>query len=325
MIYEPLVVHAPDGAELGVRVYPPNAASVVIAEPLGTVIIHGATAVPQTYYAKFASYLAGRGLRVVTYDYRGIGASRPNSLRKFDATMSDWATDARAVWTWATKLYGPLAFIGHSFGGQLIGLADELASARGALLVGAQFGYYGHWSLPSRVKLGIMWRALVPAATSVWGYLPGELGLTHDLPAGVALEWAKWCRHPDYLMGHEPAARARLARFDVPTLFYSFADDDFAPRGAVRSLLASLTRAPLEHRRLRPSDLGAHAVGHFGFFREAFESTLWNDAATYLTSVFDDATRPRFAPHREDEALFDFLYHRDERAPLYYAEGSGSP
>jgi len=30
-----------------------------------------ATGVPQAYYAKFAAYLAERGFKVLTFDYRG--------------------------------------------------------------------------------------------------------------------------------------------------------------------------------------------------------------------------------------------------------------
>src|SRR5688572_17742879 len=82
---------AADGYRIGARLFEPKA-------PLGTVVIHGATAVPQKFYWRFAKYLSNRGLRVVTYDYRGVGASKPSTLRGFRATLSDWALlDARAA------------------------------------------------------------------------------------------------------------------------------------------------------------------------------------------------------------------------------------
>ena len=58
---------------------------------LGIVLIHPATAVLQTLYSGFADYLTSRGFAVVTYDYRGIGRSRPESIRGFQAGMRDWA------------------------------------------------------------------------------------------------------------------------------------------------------------------------------------------------------------------------------------------
>ena len=88
-----LAIAAEDGFVLGASLYHP-----VAARARGTVILHGATAVPQSYYRHFASFLAERGLRVLTYDYRGVGRSRPAQLRGFAATMTDWARlDAAAV------------------------------------------------------------------------------------------------------------------------------------------------------------------------------------------------------------------------------------
>ena len=53
-------------------------------------LIASAMGVKRRYYDAFAQYLAARGISVVTFDYRGIGESRPASLRGFDATMLDW-------------------------------------------------------------------------------------------------------------------------------------------------------------------------------------------------------------------------------------------
>ena len=45
------------------------------------VIINPATSVHSRYYSHFANYLYANGFDVVTYDYRGIGNSRPNTMR----------------------------------------------------------------------------------------------------------------------------------------------------------------------------------------------------------------------------------------------------
>jgi len=152
------------------------------------------------------------------------------------------------------------------------------------------------------------------------GYLPGRAGLGGvDLPRGVAKEWARWCSHPNYLISGHPDALERFARFDPPALFYSFTDDAFAPRRAVRALLEQLSSARVEHRRLHPRDLGAVSVGHFGFFRPAFRETLWADALDFLGDVFDGRP-PRRAKAarstcdlREEDVLADLRAapHRD--------------
>jgi len=308
-----LVIRAGDGFELGATLFEPR------SDPRGVVIVNGAMAVRAAYYRRFAEHLAASGLSVLTYDYRGVGASRPLNLRGFRATMSDWALlDARAVHEHARKLYGslPLVMVGHSFGGQILGLSDDPRDANGMVLVAAQHGYYGHWPLPTRLRYAVLWHAILPSLTATFGYLPGKFGFGEDIPAGVIEEWASWCRDPDYLIGSHPAARARLARFDKPTLAFSFTDDDYAPDPAVDHLLDALSNAPLEHRRISPADLDVDSIGHFGFFRPQFADTLWREARWFIDDLIAD--RPRFRPLRsrapwairEEDVLADLSYGR---------------
>jgi predicted alpha/beta hydrolase len=308
-----LKIRAGDEFELGATLFEPR------ASPRGVVIVNGAMAVRAGYYARFAEHLAASGLAVVTYDYRGVGASRPLNLRGFRATLTEWAqVDARAVHEFARRSYGglPLVTVGHSFGGQILGLSEDMRDSAGAVLVAAQHGYFGHWPLPTRLRYAALWHAVLPSVTATFGYLPGRFGLGEDVPAGVAEEWASWCRHPDYLIGHHPAARARLARFDRPVLAFSFTDDDYAPDPAVDHLLDSLSHAPLEHRRLAPADLEVDAIGHFGFFRPPFADTLWRDTRWFIEDLIAD--RPRFQPLRarapwairEEDVFADLAYGR---------------
>ena len=292
----PIELHAADGFVLGGHVVEPR-------RPRETLVIHGATAVPSTYYHAFAERAAAAGFRVLTYDYRGVGASRPASLRGFDATMTQWAElDARAAMAWAGE---GASIVGHSFGGQAIGLVDEMRRARRALLVGAQLGHWRHWPARSWPKLLLFWYGIVPVGTRVAGYLPDSFGLGEALPAGVAREWGRWCRDPDYLVGARPDAAARFARFDVPTRLYAFTDDDFAPPAAVDALVARLHGAPLEHRTIAPADVGLPAIGHFGFFRPR-AAALWPDALRFLAGEI--APRPWIGV---DEITADLMHGRD--------------
>ena len=304
-----------DDVRLGATLYTPDAA--VVSQ--GTVLIHGATAVPQRYYAKFARYLAAQGIAVLPYDYRGVGASRPRSLRHFEAKMTDWAVDAEAAHAFLrSERPGPLAIVAHSFGGQMVGLLDAYREAKGALFVGSQFGSFRHFPMPSRLRVEFAMRALIPAASAVLGYVPGKLGLGEDLPGGVAKEWAQWCLHPEYLLGHQPDAQARFDAYRVPSLYYSFSDDDFAPKGGVRAMLSKLRGAPLMHKRLRPSDFGGKAIGHFGFFRPRFEESLWKEAKTFLSRALAGDAFGEFKVPKVDaeSALFDYLFHRENRNTL---------
>lgn len=281
---KPFVIGSPalvtrDDFSLGATLYEPKQAAC------GTVIIHGATATPSRFYRRFSEFLAHHGLRVLTYDYRGVGLSRPASLRGFRARLTDWAlSDAEAAHAYVARTFPsePVAMVGHSFGGQLIGLLDTVREVRAAVLVASQLGYYGHWAGLDRLRLGLLWYAVVPTLTASFGYLPGKAGLGEDLPRGVAEEWARWCASPEYLISHHPEARERFARFDRPTLFFSFEDDDYAPGRAVSALLEVLSSATLDHRRIVPAEYGKSSIGHFGFFRARFEQTLWLETLHFL-------------------------------------------
>ena len=114
------------------------------------VLINSATATPRKIYRSFAAYLAQRGCAVLTYDYRGIGGSRqrdvvgynqPKSLVGFKASMADWAAlDVTAAVAWMRERYRdlPLHYVGHSFGGQALGLLANNVEVSRALLIAAQ-------------------------------------------------------------------------------------------------------------------------------------------------------------------------------------------
>jgi predicted alpha/beta hydrolase len=38
----------------------------------------------------------------------------------------------------------------------------------------------------------------------------------------------------------------------------------------------------VDHRHVIPREVGAPAIGHFGFFRERFRDTLWRESAGWL-------------------------------------------
>ncbi|MCC6873940.1 MAG: alpha/beta fold hydrolase [Sandaracinaceae bacterium] len=279
-----LLVRSTDGFPLGARVYEPEGPA------RATVLVHGAMATPQRFYRAFAADLAQSRLRVITYDYRGIGESRTGSLRGFRASMTEWATkDAAAATNLALSYSEPLLLAGHSFGGQLLGLIDTPARVRAIALVGSQFGYYGHWPEPRRTLYGAVWSAVVPATVSLLGHYPGWLGFDVDLPGGVARQWALWCASPGYLLDYHTDAQDRLRNVNCPILFYSFTDDDFAPKASVDAYLATLRGARVVHRRFEPEALGRKNVGHFGYFRAGVAPSLWQETAEF----FDDALEGR--------------------------------
>jgi len=252
------------------------------------VIINTGTGILRRYYDAFSQYLCENGFTVVTYDYRGIGDSRPQSLRGFAVTMQEWGQkDIASVIDWSQQKFQPtkLFIVGHSAGGQLVGFAANNHRIDAMVFVGAQNGYWGHWPLPQRWAYAGLWH-LMPVLANIWGYLPSKyLGLGEDLPCGVACEWAKWCRHPEYLFGYRHAFEiSNYAKVTVPILAYSFADDSYAPKPAVDALLQKYSQARVVRRHITPAAVNAKTIGHFGFFRKTLRDTLWRETVTWLQS-----------------------------------------
>jgi predicted alpha/beta hydrolase len=272
-----LVLRAADGYELGASLFTPSATA------RAAVLVMPAAGVPQRYYARFAAYLTERGFAVLTFDYRGIGRSRHAPPRKLRAGMRDWALlDAAAAFSHVEPLHERLFVVGHSFGGQAIGLLPQPERIAAALVVGSQSGYWRNWPPLGRAWMWPTTHLLLPGISRALGYFPASrLGFGEDLPAGVAIEWARWCRHPRYLVGALQAQEA-YARFRAPLLAYAIADDPFAPLSAVKALFDLYSSANAELRAVTPESLGVKAIGHFGFFRERFRDTLWREATEWL-------------------------------------------
>jgi predicted alpha/beta hydrolase len=277
---ERIKVSARDGMALGATVYFTAKAD----EDGPVVLIAPAAAVKRTYYDKFARYVASSGWRAVTFDFRGIGDSRPAKLVGFRASMAAWGSqDLPGVIDWIVGRLRPsrLFLVGHSAGGHVLGLAPNGNVLSAAFLVASCSGYWGLWEGMHRLRMFAIWHLLMPALAGLCGYFPGsKVGLGEDLPANMAREWARWGRHPDFLLGYEN--RAGYESLAIPMLFLSIKDDTMAIRRAVDSAASWYTKALIERQHLDPREIGADPIGHFGFFREKFRDTLWPRALKWL-------------------------------------------
>jgi len=222
---------------------------------------------------------------VLTYDYRGIGLSRPSVLRGFRSVIEDWAEfDCSAAIGRLRELYPPTELVGiaHSVGALLFGGAHNSAEQARLVLVGPHTGYYGDYHPLYRLPMAALWHGLMPALTRLMGYFPARrLGLGDDIPAGVALQWASR-RSPDLRPtganpGDERALRLldRCAALDRPTLVIRSSDDAFATSAGMRRLLAYYPRLSPRYVLVTPADGGVGKIGHFGYFGRAAGLALW--------------------------------------------------
>lgn len=275
-----LRIPATDGFPLAATLFgePASARSLVTLNP--------ATAVPRRFYREFAEFLASRGHLALTFDYRSMGESVPAPGTR----MRDWGEkDLAGVLAWAQKEHAdlPLGGFGHSAGGQMLALAEGSERYQALVGVAAQSGHWRHWPGALKWRRALDWNVLLPAFAHVYGRVPGGLGLGDGLPKGVALEWARWCRHRDYILRDDTEARrGRLAKLTFPFLSYSFSDDSYGPEAAADWWAAQFVNARVERRHLAPWDLGVTQIGHFGFFRRKQGGALWGPTAQWLDDQF---------------------------------------
>lgn len=289
----PCVFHASDGIALHGEFWRPEQQA-----PHTAVLINTATGVAARYYRRYASYLAEHGFLALTYDYRGIGASRPASLRGFDATKHDWgALDCeaaiQALHREAPQL--PMMAVCHSIGGFALGLAPSAALVKRALFVGCQYAYWQDYRLLVRVPMWMNWHVIMPLLTKWFGYFPGKrLGWLEDLPSGVAMEWATRF-HPDFhkrydrLSHAQPAAshvelEARMSALHAEILALADHRDPFATLAATRRLLGYFDHCDRTFVQIRPRHQGLPKLGHFGFFHDRFRESLWPQSMDWLNT-----------------------------------------
>jgi predicted alpha/beta hydrolase len=274
------IFKAADGTPLAGALFEPS------GQPLSAVLIAGALGVHQSFYTSFASWLARRGHLVMSFDVRGMGASRQpkyrHSLKGLDIDMLGWARlDFAAAVQHVALLNGgaQIAVVGHSLGMHHAAMTDAATQAciNRVVSVAAGSGYWKDWVPRARRAAPLMLHLAGPLLTPLLGYFPGKrLGLVGDLPAPVMRQWSRWCKHPEFAWGAEPdkvLPSLQSARFAITA--FSFSDDEAIPLACTQKLLAVLPNAPSQLRVMSPRDAGLATIGHVGAFRRGAEPVLW--------------------------------------------------
>ena len=245
-----------------------------------SVLIVPAMGVKQTFYAPLAAWLADQGYLAVTFDYSGIGLSDNGALRNLDVDILDWARyDCPAMLDALSAVAPdlPLYWIGHSLGGQVLGLLPDRSRIARAVTIAVGSGYWRENSPSTKWKAAYLWYVVVPLITRLCGYFPGKrLRKVGDLPRGVIEQWRRWCLDPDYLVGAEgEGVRAQFAAVETPITSLSFCDDEMMSARNTESLHSFYVNAPRNMKRIAPKEIGAPQIGHFGFFKPQFREFLW--------------------------------------------------
>ncbi|NER59947.1 alpha/beta fold hydrolase, partial [Pseudomonas sp. MAFF212428] len=275
VVCTPVQLRARDGYPLSARRYQPAAGA------RANVLVAGATGVQQRFYRPFAHYAASKGYNVLTLDYRGIGESRPASLDGFAMSYLDWGRlDLAAAVDLLAQDDLPLYWVGHSHGGQAIGLLPNHAAISACYSLGCGAGWTGWMPTREALKVRALWGAVLPLIVACKGYMAWSLlGMGSDLPMGVYKDWKRWCAYPHYFFDDPAMAylAENYASVRMPCLFAASEDDLWAPPRSRDAFIKGYCNAPVTTLDI-PSRAHGAPMGHMGYFHRSARA-LWGRVA----------------------------------------------
>lgn len=282
-----LKIHASDGQLLIATRFDPQVKDGRRGRPPArAVIIAPALGVPQTFYKRYAQWLADQACVVYTFDWRGMGQSAPPTLKGYRAKLTDWALlDAPAMMAEVARAHPQLAisWFGHSMGGILFGLMPQNPAVDRVVTLGSGSGYTSHLQRPLRYGMGFFWNVLVPVSVGLNGYFAGRrMRAVGDLPRGVVAQWRRWCAHPDFLFSEGAQVKEAYAQVTNTITVVMVADDALASKAGVQAIHQHYKKADLRWVTLKPREMGVKAIGHFHYFHPKMGTKVWASSLPWL-------------------------------------------
>lgn len=242
-------------------------------------LISSATGVLQGYYRKFAQFVQAQGITVITFDYQGIGASKQGHVKQHTNRAADWGLqDLNTVIEYTRKRYpnAHLTIMGHSIGGQLLGITEKALDAQKIVLVTSSSGYWRLYPGFLKYRMAFNWYVVFPFFTRVFGYVPSKriMGM-ENLPKRVARQWRYWCTRKNYMLDDASIPPAHYPQFTVPLTAFSVDDDTYAPKRACDWLADQYQNTEQKRIHLVPEEFGVKKISHFGIFKQRHEKDIW--------------------------------------------------
>jgi len=271
---------------LAATVYRPKEA------PTKAIMMAPATGIKRRFYHNFATYLAQSGFGVLTFDNEGIGESLSTELAKCSASLISWGRhDMPAVLDALQDQFPNASYhlIGHSAGGQLIGLMPNHDAISSVFNVACSSGQIKNMGMPYKLKAMWFMDVFIPTTNLALGYTPADkIGMGEPLPRGVARQWREWCNGAGYIK--TAFGKSIHTHFydelSMPALWLGFSDDDIANSENMDDMIRVFTKMPVEKRFLDPDDFGLNQVGHMLYFSgktNAKAPELWQMAVDWLS------------------------------------------
>lgn len=243
------------------------------------ILINSATGVKQQIYFACAKYFADHGFTAITYDYRGIGLSKPKKMRGFKASMRIWGThDYKAVTDYIKQNFPnhQKFCLGHSVGALILGMNEDSMMFEKFIFVSTQKAYIGNLNFLTKWEAIGGFGIIQPLSTILWGYFPAHyFGLGESLPSGSAFDWQTLILDRKSTNRLLEKIKDFSKMLTQKTLVIRAEDDAWLTEKGVQTLMQE-TYPNLNpeflvlNRNLSPKK----EIGHINFFR-SFNIDLW--------------------------------------------------
>ncbi|ASW76127.1 alpha/beta hydrolase [Chryseobacterium piperi] len=243
-------------------------------------LINSATGVKQHVYFSFANYFSEKGFTVITYDYRGIGLSKPKRMKDFKASMRIWGSEDYKTLTQYIKTHfeGHEKYcLGHSVGALILGMNKDSTMFKEFFFVGTQNAFVGNLKFKTKIEAYLGFGIVQPLATQLLGYFPAHwFGLGESLPKNCAYDWRT-------LILNKKSTNGLLEKIDdyskelTQKVFVIRAEDDvWLTEKGVKSLLnTTYPNLKPTYRLVKTAESEKGEIGHVNFFR-SYNRKLWD-------------------------------------------------
>ena len=269
-----LVLQTPDQFPISVKIFEPKIPNRKL------LVINSATGVKQQVYFSFAKYLAAHGFSVITYDYRGIGESKPRKMKGFEASMRIWGTrDFKTITGFIKENYPDYTkfCLGHSVGALILGMNEDSVIFKKFIFVATQDAYIGHLSWRVAVTAALGFGIAVPVTVILKGYFPAHrFGLGESLPKGSAYDWRTLILNKKSTGRlYEKIEKDHSKDLNQEAFIIHAEDDSWVTMKGMESLMNnSYPNMKKNYREIKVSESPEKKVGHINFFR-SYNRVLW--------------------------------------------------
>ena len=177
--------------------------------------------------------------------------------------------------------------MGHSAGGQIVGLAPSSARFDKIIIAASGVGAWRKWPGLQKYMLAFIWYLLFPVVMmfQFGKYFHSKLLGPIPVPKNAVKQWLRWARSRDYLFTPEHGLDiSNYQKIKADILGVTISDDWYAPASARDGLLKHYPNTKQCIKCVTPQSLKLKAIGHFGLFKKKQEiiDGIWQPMLDFL-------------------------------------------